>query len=214
MKNLSKIILFTLLSCGVALAGQNYSYDTLPAQSPPKTNIPVHTLKQSIVTVPAGETFRAVFMAPISSETAFTGQQSLLALNTDYYYNGKLVAKAGSAVTGTVIEVAKAKHGSVNGKLTLRYTHLITPDGLDIPISAVIKTDDNSGTLIGGNLTQEAALSQPGKPKRGATISAIAGSGGGLVKSIWDKGNDVDIPVNALIELILTQPITVNPTQI
>lgn len=37
------------------------------------------------------------------------------------------------------------------------------------------------------------------------------GAGGGLVKSIWDKGTDVSIPANAGIELILTQPITVNP---
>ena len=37
------------------------------------------------------------------------------------------------------------------------------------------------------------------------------GNGGGLLKSVWDKGTDVDIPVNTQIELILTQPITVNP---
>ena len=38
------------------------------------------------------------------------------------------------------------------------------------------------------------------------------GAGGGLVKSIWDKGSDVEIPANASVELILTQPITVNPS--
>ena len=40
------------------------------------------------------------------------------------------------------------------------------------------------------------------------------GAGGGLVKSIWDKGSDVEIPANAGIELILTQPITVNPSNV
>ncbi|MDE6137919.1 MAG: hypothetical protein K2F57_00445, partial [Candidatus Gastranaerophilales bacterium] len=45
----------------------------------------------------------------------------------------------------------------------------------------------------------------------GTALATAVGSGGGLVKSIWDKGNDVVIPVNTVIDLILTQPITVNP---
>ena len=47
---------------------------------------------------------------------------------------------------------------------------------------------------------------------KGTALATAVGAGGGLVKSIWDKGEDVEIPVNAAIELILTQPITVNPT--
>ena len=46
---------------------------------------------------------------------------------------------------------------------------------------------------------------------RGTALSTAVGAGGGLVKSIWDKGSDVEIPANAGFELILTQPITVNP---
>ena len=48
------------------------------------------------------------------------------------------------------------------------------------------------------------------KASRGGKRGAI-GAGGGLVKSIWDKGNDVEIPTNATIDLFLTQPITVVP---
>ena len=49
---------------------------------------------------------------------------------------------------------------------------------------------------------------------RGTALATAVGAGGGLVKSIWDKGEDVSIPANAAIELILTQPITVNPTSL
>ena len=45
---------------------------------------------------------------------------------------------------------------------------------------------------------------------RGAALGTAVGAGGGLVKSVWDKGNDVEIPANAMIDLILTQPITVS----
>ena len=45
---------------------------------------------------------------------------------------------------------------------------------------------------------------------RGAALGTAVGAGGGLVKSVWDKGNDVVIPANAAVDLVLTQPITVN----
>lgn len=172
-------------------------------------------------------------MAPISSETAYQGQTITLALSSDFYYKGNRIAPAGSSITGTVIEVSKAKHGTMNGKLTLRFTSIITPSGLNIPISALIKTDDNTGTLIGGTkfeTTTEYAkdiaigagagailgtIAGPlsgGSVGRGAALMTAVGAGGGLVKSIWDKGSDVEIPANASVELILTQPITVNPS--
>ena len=50
-----------------------------------------------------------------------------------------------------------------------------------------------------------------GSVGKGAALGTAVGAGGGLVKSIIDKGNDVEIPANASIELMLTQPITVNP---
>ena len=77
-------------------------------------------MKNSIVTVPAGLTFKRVFLSPVNSETATTGQEVNLALTTDFYYKEKKVAPAGSSVTGNVIEVSRAKHGSINGKIMLR----------------------------------------------------------------------------------------------
>lgn len=185
------------------------------------------SLKNTIVSVPAGISFKAVFLAPISSAYAYTGQEITLALGRDFYYNGNVIAPVGSTVTGTVIDVAKAKHGALNGKLTLRFTHIITPNGDDIPISAVIKTDDSTGTLYGGKkwdmLTEynpehddydKFAIARTIVPPsvrsvvRGNVIMPELGSGGGLVKSIWDKGTDVEIPVNSPMDLILIQPVT------
>lgn len=229
-----------LLSANCAFGASNFSYQQNASNTGFQPNycaedsykLNNNTLKGSVVTVPAGQTFRAVLMAPVSSETAYNGQAITLALNSDFYFNGKRIAPAGSSVTGTVIEVSKAKHGTLNGKLTLRFTQIITPSGQNIPISAVVKTDDNTGTLIGGSKFDVAAeygkdvaigagagavlgtIAGPlsgGSVGRGAALMTAVGAGGGLVKSIWDKGSDVEIPVNAGIELILTQPITVNP---
>ncbi len=229
-----------LLSANWAFGASNFSYQQNATNTGFQPNyyaeesykLNNNTLKGSVVTVPAGQSFKAVLMAPVSSETAYNGQAITLALNSDFYFNGKRIAPAGSSVTGTVIEVSKAKHGTLNGKLTLRFTQIITPSGQTIPISAVVKTDDNTGTLVGGTkfdiateygkdvaigagagavLGTIAGPLSGGSVGRGAALMTAVGAGGGLVKSIWDKGTDVTIPANAGIELILTQPITVNP---
>ena len=155
-----KLLLITalMLVANNVMAAQNYTYQqeaVVPAynsEAYPQENYQVNptTLKGRIVTVPAGEDFRAVLTTPVSSATAVTGQTVTMALNTDFYYNGNLVAPAGSSVSGTVIEASRAKHGSLNGKLTIRFTNIMTPTGQNIPISAVIKTDDGTGVLIGG----------------------------------------------------------------
>lgn len=237
-----KILLGTILLIGTtAFAAPNFDYaqnSQAPIYDRSNYNLPTqtvsanHTLKGSVVTVPAGQNISAVVTSPISSANTITGQNVSLALGSDFYYNGNLIAPAGSSVTGTVIEVSKAKHGSVNGKLLVRFTQIVTPYGIQIPISAVVKTTDNTGVLVGGtkmdiakNYGKDVAVGAGAGALAGVIISPLAGgnvgkgtalatavgAGGGVVKSIWDKGNDVEIPANSAIQLVLTQPITVNP---
>ena len=237
-KQLCAALAVILISSNAVLAAPNYNFTQTqqPAYQPnyykPAYTGSNGTLKGSVVTVPAGQAVPAVVTAPINSATAVLGQTVNLALSSDFYYNGSLIAPAGSSVVGTVLEVSKAKHGSMNGKLLLRFNQIVTPYGVQIPISAVVKTEDNTGVLVGGTKMDVAkdygkdlaggaaagALSgvvfgalAGGSVGKGAALGTAVGAGGGLVKSLWDKGDDVEIPVNASIQLILTQPITVNP---
>lgn len=234
-KILISLLLASVISTG-AIANENFNYKANTSGYDTSNNSNAFTLektlKNSVVTVPAGQTFRCVFLSPVTSENAYTGQEVTLALYTDFYYENKRVAPAGSTVTGTVIEAAKAKHGSLNGKITLRFTHIITPAGLDIPISAIVNTIDKTGSIIGGKdislmtgnnseYTETSGAAGYGNPAlaghpagvTAAMATAVGTGGGGLLKSIWDKGTDVDIEVNSQVELILTQPITVNPPE-
>lgn len=225
-------------SCSVVCAANNYSFEsqTQPTATSSYVMQPMQysssqPLQGNVVMVPAGTSIPAMLTTPISSVNSTVGQNVSLALNSDFYYNNKLIAPVGSSVIGTVIEVSKAKHGSMNGKLCVRFTQILTPYGTQIPISAVIKTDDNTGVLIGGtkmDVTKEyakdiaagsaaGALSglvfgalAGGEVGKGTALGTAVGAGGGLIKSVWDKGNDVEIPSNACIDLMLTQPITVS----
>ena len=228
-----------LLSSTSVMAAPNFNYSQqqqAPLYQPNYYNTPTvsgnQTLKGSVVTVPAGQSFPAVVTTPLNSANLTLGQTVNIALGSDFYYNGNLIAPAGSSVVGQVLEVSKAKHGSMNGKLMLRFTQIITPYGLQVPISAVIKTADNTGCLVGGTKMDVAkdygkdiavgagagalagVIISPlagGSVGKGTALATAVGAGGGLAKSLWDKGNDVEIPANAQIELVLTQPITVNP---
>ena len=234
-------LIVSILSVNYSFAGANYNYKQEPVnnfnssqsayQQQPMTynNQP---LRGSVVSVPAGSSFSANLTTPLSSAEAAVGQPVYMVLGHDFYYNDKLIAPAGSSVTGSVIEASSAKHGSLNGKLSVRFTQITTPMGAQIPISAVIKTDDNTGVLVGGTKADVAkeytkdlavgsaagalsglvfgALAGGDKLGRGVALGTAVGAGGGLVKSAIDKGHDVEIPVNSAVELYLTQPITVS----
>lgn len=238
-KNFNLVLAAILLTANVSLAASNFNYaqeQPAPVYQPqyyqPQDVSGRSTLKGHVVTVPPGQNFPAVVTTPLSSENLTLGQNVSVALSSDFYYNGSLIAPAGSSITGTVLDVAKAKHGSMNGKLMVRFTQIITPYGIQIPISAVIKTDDNTGVLIGGTKmdvvkdygkdlaigSAAGALSgvvfgalAGGNVGKGAALGTAVGAGGGLVKSVWDKGDNVVIPANSRINLTLTQAITVNP---
>ena len=233
-------IVLSVLSLNSAFAGANFNYTQQQPQMPIQNNYnnqymtaynSNQPLRGSVLTVPAGSVFSATLTTPLSSAEATIGQSVSMILSNDFYYGDKLVAPAGSYVNGTVTTVTPAKHGSLNGSLGVRFTQITTPTGYQIPISAVIKTDDNSGLLVGGTKADVAkeytkdmvvgsaagalsglvfgALAGGDKLGRGVALGTAVGAGGGLVKSAIDKGNNVEIPANSNIELYVTQPITV-----
>lgn len=243
-KRLSLLMLASVVGMNASFAASNFQYQQnyAPAQgqyqqnyypSTPSYGKNPQTLKGRVITVPPGAQFPAMVSTPISSEFLVMGQSVSLTLGSDFYYNNTLIAPAGSSVLGTVIQVSKAKHGSMNGTLNLRFTEITTPYGSRIPISARIKTDDGTGILRGGTKADVAkayakdmgvgagagALTglvasaiSGGAVGKGTAIMTGVGAGAGLLKSVYDKGEDVIIPSNATVELYVDQPITVNPS--
>lgn len=241
-KNTALLILASLMSANISLAKSNYSYTPGAGQSQYQSNYsPVQnsygnnkgTLKGRVVSVPPGIGFSAVVSAPLSSEYLTMGQPVSVTLGSDFYYNNCLIAPAGSTVTGVVTQVTKAKHGTINGSLRLRFTEITTPYGTRIPISAGIRTDDGTGILRAGTKMDTAkeygkdiavgsavgalgglvaSAISGGAIGKGTAIMTGVGAAGGLAKSIYDKGVDVVIPSGANIDLMIDQPITVNPT--
>ena len=215
--------------------GQPNGYQTqypVPVNSyqPQGYNYNANQLQGNVVMVPANTTFPAILSAPLSTETANVGDSVTFYLGSDFYYNGKLVAAAGSRVNGTVILAKRGGMANRNGKLQIRFSHILTPTGQMIPITASIQTDDGSGILKAGTAKDAAkeyikdtaigaaagaalgtamgALSG-GKVGRGAIYGTAIGGGMGVISSLIERGGDIDIPQNAQMNIVLDQPVTV-----
>ena len=118
-----------------------------------------------------------------------------------------------------------------NGQLQVKFTNIVTPMGQMIPISASIQTDDGTGILKAGTAkdvtkdyvkdvgvgaaagaalgTAMGALSS-GSVGKGAIYGTALGGGIGLGKSLLNKGDNVEIPQNAQLNIVLDQPVTVS----
>ncbi len=188
-------------------------------------------LRGNVVMVPANTSFPAIVATPISSETANVGDGVTFYLNSDFYYGGKLIAAAGSKVNGTIITVKRGGMANRSGKIQIRFSHIVTPTGQIIPITASVQTDDGSGVLKAGTVKDAAweyakdtaigagvgaalgtamgALSR-GSVGKGAIYGTAIGGGMGVIAALMERGGDIDIPQNVQMNIVLDQPVTVS----
>lgn len=207
--------------CGAIAANNNYPVASSSQQ-----------LKGQVITIPAGTSIPAMTTYELNSENLSLGQGVTINLPQNFYYGNNLVAPAGSVLNGNVISVKKAKRGGINGNLKVRFTNIVTPTGQMIPISGMIQTDDGTGLLKGGTAkdttkayAKDIAVGSAAGALAGVIISPLAGgeigkgtalatavgAGGGLVKSVWDKGINAVIPAGTQVNIVIDQPITYTP---
>ena len=133
------------------------------------------------------------------------------------------------------MKAKKAGLANRNGQIKVIFNNLRTPQGYNIAINAVFKTDDNSGILKGGTKLDSAkdygkntavgaasgaalgtamgALSG-GSVGRGAVYGTAVGAGIGVANAARQRGENVNIPANVILDIYFTQPITVSAPNI
>lgn len=210
-----------------ACAATNYSYTT-PAQYNTQS---ANSLQGRVTYVPAGAVATVMLSNALNSETMTAGTAVSATLVEDFTYNNKTIATKGSVVNGTVIKAKKAGIANRNGQIQVVFNSITTPQGYNIPVNAVFKTDDNTGILKGGTKTDGAkdyaknavvgagagaalgtamgALAS-GSVGKGAIYGTALGGGIGLAKSTMNKGDDISIPASAYLDIYFTQPITLS----
>ncbi len=217
----------SLLSLSVSsVFAQNYNYTTPSVGGYTKPQ-----LQGRVTMIPMGTTFSGVTTSDLSSNGLVVGDNVTLTLGAPFYYKGCLIAPVNSNIIGLVTEAKAAGRAEMTGRLKIKFTEIITPNGNRMPISAKIITNDGTGVLKGGTAKDKAkdigkdvvigaaggALAgtifgpiSGGKVGKGAALGTAVGAGLGLGKALIDKGSDVVIPAGSQINLMIDQPSTVN----
>jgi hypothetical protein len=187
-----------------------------PAASPSKpkpTPTPVAAGPRDYV-IPAGTSISVQLPAEISTKTAKVGQRLTGNLTNDIVVDGKVVAKAGAPVQGSVTEVISGSK-TIGGKPTLGLSFdSITSNGGDRPISARItqvadKSDKAGDTAkIAGGAVLGGVIGHQVDSDQGKVVGALIGAAAGTAAA-KKTGKEVVLPAGTVVGMTLESPVTV-----
>ena len=183
-----------------------------PAPSKPKPT-PVAAGPKNYV-VPSGTSLSVQLPAEISTKTAKVGQRLTGNLTNDIVVDGKVVARAGTPVQGSITEVISGSK-TIGGKPTLGITFdSLTFEGGDRPINARItqvadKSDKGRDTAkIAGGAVAGGVVGHQIDSDKGKVIGALIGAAAGTAAA-KKTGKEVVLPAGTVVGMTLDSPVTV-----
>jgi len=164
--------------------------------------------------IPAGTSLSVQLPAAISTKTAKVGQRVSGNLTQDLVVNGKVVAKAGALVQGSVTQVISGSK-TIGGTPTLALDFdNLTSEGGDRPMNArvtqVSEKSDKAGDTakIAGGAAVGGIVGHQISHKNGAIFGALIGAAAGTAAA-KNTGKEVVLPAGTVVGLTLDQPVTV-----
>ncbi len=165
-------------------------------------------------TVPAGSSISVQLPAEISTKTAKVGQRFTANLSSDLLIDGKVLAKAGAPVQGSITEVISGSN-SIGGKPTLGLTFdNMTFNAGDKTISGRVtqvaeKSDKAADTAkIAGGAVVGGVIGHQIDSKSGNVVGAILGAAAGTAAA-KKTGKEVVLPAGTVVGFTLDSPVTV-----
>lgn len=167
-------------------------------------------------TIPAGTSLSVQLPATITTKTARVGDRIAANLTSDLVVDGKVVAKAGALLQGSVTEVVSGSN-KVGGTPTLglAFDNLTLADGGDAPVSGRISqvaaksdTARDTAKIAGGTVVGAVIGHEVIKGDKGTLIGGLLGAATGT--AIAKKtGTEVELPAGTVIGFVLDAPVTV-----
>lgn len=189
------------------------------------------TLSGSIIKTGRGKKLNIFLQDSIDTKTMQIGDEIIAVLNDDWYYNGNPIAEAGSVVYGKFESANSAGYMRKNAKFQINFYKIATPNGNVFNIAAEkidfeITPDSEEKTRILANAVKYVAIGAlvglllfSGSSSsysfsdrhygRGAAIGAGIAAAGTAITTLSVKGEDAVVPANTLLELTLTDDVTV-----
>lgn len=197
-------------------------YGQIVQPQQPQAVTPSNVLVGSLLHIEAGTQFNAVLNSGISSESITNNDRISAQLMQDWTFNGTLIAPAGSLVNGYVIDSKPASFAMGNGRIGINFNEILTPEGKVISLSTnrVYIVGDSpralkvAGRVAGGILSGLALASISmlfGADAKALIGGAAVGGAFGTLSAIGTKGEDIDVPEGTTLQIMLSEPMTVQP---
>ena len=166
-------------------------------------------------TVPAGTSLSAQLPAAISTKTANVGDRLTAYLQNDLVVDGKVIAKSGAMLQGSVTQVVSgSKKIGGTPTLGLNFDNLTLADGSDVFVSgnvtqAAAKSDTGKDTAkIAGGAIVGAVIGHQVDDDKGSLIGGLLGAAAGTAAA-KKTGSEVELPAGTVIGFTLNSPVNV-----
>lgn len=183
---------------------------------------PVSSSGGGACTLEAGTRVAVTLKHAISTRNARVNDPVYAETSFPVVSNDHIVIPAGSYVQGVIVRSKRAGRIKGRGELVIHFTALIFPSGYTLPLpgtidripgaertevkeAGTIATSAGIGAVLGGLAARSGG---------GADIGGLVGAGLGVASILLTRGPDVRIENGTLVEMVLEQPITVEPDRV
>lgn len=179
------------------------------------------------IILPKGTHLRVLVQQPLSTKFSQEGQQFTAALEEPLIIEGQTALPKDTLLVGTVSRVKRPGRFRGKAELFVCFDYVRLADGREEPLLASItgvdtfseKHIDREGAVQGGSPGKRGTLVVLGGGAAGAGIGTVLGGGkgaaiggaagtlAGIAGVFLTRGQDIDIPSNTGIEVVLDKPL-------
>jgi len=168
-----------------------------------------------VYTVPAGTSIEVQLPATITTKTAKVGDRISASLTQDLVVDGKVIARAGNLLQGSVSEVISgSKKIGGTPTLGLSFDNLTLADGSDATVNGSVtqvaaKSDKGrDAAKIAGGAVAGAVIGHQVDGDKGKIIGGLLGAAAGTMAA-KKTGTEVELPAGTVLGFTLNAPVNV-----
>jgi hypothetical protein len=204
------------------------------AMSAPAPTTPVAATPAKTVEVPAGTKVLLTLRSGVNTKTAQPGDGVYLSSTFPVVSAGHVVIPSGVYVQGVIDNVVRPGRVKGRAQVTMHFTTLIFPNGSVVSIPGAVDSlpgSDGPQVKKGGEGTIEQQSTKgkdvgtiatttasgaglggiigaaSGHPGEGVGLGAAAGAAGGLLYTLFTRGNEVVLPQGSTVEMVFQRPL-------
>ncbi len=168
------------------------------------------------VVVPDGTKLEIRLTSSVSSQESYVNDKVTGEVVEPVAVDGVNVIPAGSTVSGAVTAVSRLHRVGGQARVAFELTRLVTPDGVEHPISlhydrtARSETPRDTATIAGGALAGVILGQQLGHDRTGRVIGGLAGAGAGTAIAARTAGERISLPTGTVIRLTLLDAVRID----